>query len=164
MIEGDTPQSKGLSARADVKTRYLYLQEEMKTARMRIDEEIRTMNQFEILSIIAIGLIYWFLVGGQVKNTFVVGVVSFFPVLISIYGIFRYRAHAEIIQINEKYIKFHIERTIFGKSSLKGIVKYYDRKKTGNLKIARYVFWILISIIAICIFTISVVSPEKIMS
>ncbi|MDQ1186789.1 MULTISPECIES: hypothetical protein [Agrobacterium] len=151
-----------LQVRASADVRYQYLLEEMKAARTRIDEEIRTMNQFEILSMVAVGLIYWLVLSAESLRPLALALSAFFPVLISGYGIFRYRAHAHVIKVHEAYIKIHIERKIFGRTSLSGLVKYYDRKKTGNLKTARFTFWIVAFCISLSLFVVCLVAPEMV--
>lgn len=151
-----------IQTRAGADVRYQYLLEEMKAARFRIDEEIRTMNQFEILTIIAIGLIYWLILSAENISHLSLSFASFFPVLITAYGIFRYRAHAHVVKVHEAYVKMHVERTVFGKMSLKGLVKYYDRKKNGTLKTARFAFWVATFCISLSLFVICLVAPEKV--
>ncbi|PZU84538.1 MAG: hypothetical protein DI528_14395 [Shinella sp.] len=135
--------------------------EEMKAARLRIDEDIRTMNQFEVLSIIAIGLIYWFMISEKLDSYFLLIIITAFPVLIAGYGLVRYRAHAAVIRVHDKYIKFHIERAIYGRTSLRGLVRYYDRKKDSSLRNARFAFWGIIFLISFAIFIVAIVAPEK---
>jgi hypothetical protein len=112
-----------------------YLIEEMKAARLRIDEEIKTINQFEILCITAIFAAYYIFLYFRIINIGGLVFISIIPVVICAYGLFRYRAHADVIKIHERYIKFHIEKTIFdGSSRPRGLVKYYDQKKTRPLE------------------------------
>jgi hypothetical protein len=140
-----------------------YLIEEMKAARQRIDEEIKTMNQFEILSITAIWVTYWAFLFFKITDYGALIVICFIPVLICVYGIFRYRAHADVVRIHERYIKLYIEKTIYSETNRpRGLVRYYDRKKRSLLKIARLSFWIAIFLISFGIFIAVVVAPEKI--
>jgi hypothetical protein len=139
-----------------------YLVEEMKAARQRIDAEIATMNQFEVLSITSIGAIY--LIFFQFKIVDPAGLIflSLLPVLICGYGLFRYRAHAAIVRIHEEYIKEKIETKVLGLGE-KGLVGFYDDKKRSTLKQARFTFWTVIFLISFSIFILAAVCPEYIL-
>ena len=140
-----------------------YLIEEMKAARARIDEEIKTMNQFEILSIAAIWATYYAFFSFKVIDPAAMIVLAFVPFVICVYGIFRYRAHADVIRIHERYIKLYIEKTIFtADSKPQGLVRYYDRKKRSLLKFARYAFWWTLVALSFAVLVVAITSPEKI--
>ena len=112
----------------------------MKAARLRIDAEIATMNQFEILSLTTIGAIYFLFFQFRITDRGGLIFLSSLPVAISAYGIFRYRAHAHIVELHERYIKDRIEKFIFPPPDDGGLVTYYDKEKRRLLKHARLTF------------------------
>jgi hypothetical protein len=138
-----------------------YLIEEMKAARTRIDEEIKTMNQFEILSIAAIWTTYWAFFSFSVKDHAALVLLTFIPFVVCVYGVFRYRAHADVVRIHERYIKLYIERSVFTVDSKpQGLVRYYDRRKRSLLKFARYTFWWTLLFLSFALLVIAVACPE----
>jgi len=149
-----------MSALDDQKNSYLI--EEMKVARQRMDAEIITMNQFEILSFTSIGAIYVAFFQFKIVDHAALVFLSFLSVAICAYGIFRYRAHADIIKIHEDYIKEKIESTVFGGEGRKGegLVVFYDSKKRSLLIWARLVFWGAIFLVSFAIFILAIACPE----
>jgi hypothetical protein len=142
---------------------YKYLSEEMKSARARIDDEIKTINNFEIVSVSAVFASYYLFLSFKIVDYYAIILISFIPFLICIYGVFRYRAHADVVKIHENYIKFHIERRVFGKKKFSsGLVRYYDRKKRSLLKYARYAFWGFLTVVTLSVFVIAIGWPEKV--
>jgi hypothetical protein len=139
-----------------------YLIEEMKAARQRIDAEITTMNQFEILSITSIGAIYLIYFQFKIVDRGGLVFLTLLPVLICAYGLFRYRAHAAIVRIHEEYIKEKIETKIFPPSE-RGLVGFYDERKRSQLKQARLTFWTIIFLISFTIFILAIFCPEYIL-
>ena len=139
-----------------------YLVEEMRAARSRIDEEIKTMNQFEVLSIAAIWAIAWAFFSFKISDPGTLRLLAFVAFAVCIYGIFRYRAHADVVRIHERYIKLYIEKTVFTVDSKpQGLVRYYDRKKRSLLKYARLTFWWILVALSFAVFVVAIVSPEK---
>jgi|GEM_PF-4736479 len=140
-----------------------YLLEEMKAARSRIDAEIKTMNQFETLSIGAIGATYGAFFSFKISAQAPLIFLAFITVLICVYGLFRYRAHADVVRIHEDYIKLRIESSVFGASE-RGLVQYYDDNKRSLLKFWRLVFWYSLIVVSLAILLFSICSPEKLAS
>jgi hypothetical protein len=83
-------------------------------------------------------------------------VLSALPVIVCGYGLFRYRAHASIIQVHEAYVE-KLEKDFLKEG---GLVHHYDEKKTGQLKQARFAFWFIILFLSFAVFVISVVCPH----
>ncbi|MFA6267808.1 MAG: hypothetical protein WC670_19085 [Pseudolabrys sp.] len=137
-----------------------YLIEEMKAARLRIDEEIKTMNQFEILSIAAIWAIYGAFLTFKILDHGALVVMTTVPFAICVYGVFRYRAHADVVKIHERYIKHSIEAAFFP-GDAGGLVRYYDKKKRSLLRTARLTFWVALSALTFAILVVAVVCPER---
>jgi hypothetical protein len=131
--------------------------EEMKAARGRIDQEIATMNNFEIVSVAAIGAIYLAFFSQRISDHYALMVLTALPVIVCGYGLFRYRAHASIVQVHEEYIKI-LEKQFLDRS---GLVGHYDENKTGQLKLARFAFWTIIFLLSFAVFIVSVACPEK---
>ena len=90
--------AKKIQSNAASKAKKDYLIEEMKAARARIDENIKTMNQFEILSIGAIWATYGAFFSFKISAPAALVFLASIPVLICTYGLFRYRAHADVIR------------------------------------------------------------------
>jgi hypothetical protein len=134
-----------------------YRLEEMKTARARIDQEISTMNNFEIVSVAAMGAVYLTFFSQHISDHAALIVLSSLPIIICGYGLLRYRAHASIVQVHEEYIK-RLERKFLGES---GLVGHYDENKSGQLKQARFAFWIIIFLLSFAIFVIAIACPQK---
>jgi len=137
-----------------------YLVEEMKSARQRIDAEITTMNQFEVLCLTSIGAIYFLFFQFRIVDHGRVVFLASLPVLISAYGLFRYRAHADIVKIHEEYIKTKIEKYFYETSDHGGLVGYYDAEKRGLLKLARLSFWTLVFLLSFSILVLATFCPE----
>ncbi len=131
--------------------------EEMKAARGRIDQEISTMNNFEFASVAAMGAVYLIFFSQRLSDHAALIVISSLPVIICVYGLFRYRAHASIVQVHEEYIKV-LELKLL---SSKGLVGHYDDNKTGQLKRARIAFWAVIFLLSFAIFIVAVACPRK---
>lgn len=132
--------------------------EEMKAARGRIDQEISTMNNFEIVSVAAMGAIYFTFFSQRISDHVALVVLSMLPVIVCGYGLFRYRAHASIVQVHEEYIKT-LETKFLGRS---GLVGHYDENKTGQLKRARFAFWVIILLLSFAVFIVAISCPDKI--
>jgi hypothetical protein len=131
--------------------------EEMKVARSRIDQEISTMNNFEFASVAAMGAIYLIFFSQKIADPAALVVLSLLPVIICIYGLFRYRGHASIVQVHEEYIKTLEEKFL----SAPGLVGHYDDNKSGQLKRARFAFWGIILALSFTVFVVALSCPEK---
>jgi len=131
--------------------------EEMKAARSRIDQEISTMNNFEFASVAAMGAIYLIFFSQRISDHAALIVLSSLPVIICGYGLFRYRGHASIVQVHESYLKALENRFL----NQPGLVGHYDENKTGQLKNARFAFWIIIFLLSFAVFVVAVVAPQK---
>jgi Ca2+/Na+ antiporter len=138
-----------------------YRIEEMKTARQRIDAEILSMNQFEFASFAVIGAVYILVFQYNIRLQPLLSLLAFFPVILCAYGIFRYRAHADVVKIHEEYIKENIESHFYGEH--RGLVGHYDNNKRSLLKYARMIFWGIILLIFFSILIISIACPEMIL-
>jgi hypothetical protein len=130
--------------------------EEMKAARGRIDQEIATMNNFEIVSVAAVGAIYLTFFSQRISDHSALVFLTALPVIVCGYGLFRYRAHASIVQVHEEYIKI-LEKQFLDRA---GLVGHYDENKTGQLKQARFAFWTIIFLLSFAVFTIAIACPE----
>ncbi|MFT4276871.1 MAG: hypothetical protein QM576_10985 [Rhodopseudomonas sp.] len=131
--------------------------EELKAAHLRIDQEIATMNNFEIVSVFAIGAVYFTFFSQRVSDHGVLVILSLLPVIICGYGLFRYRGHASIVQVHEKYIK-SLEEKFLGSP---GLVGHYDANKSGQLKNARFAFWLIMFLLSFAVLVVSVVCPDR---
>jgi hypothetical protein len=138
-----------------------YLLEEMKAARQRIEAEINIMNRFEILSISVVGAIYFTFFQFKISNQSALVTLSLLPTLICVYGVFRYRAHADVVRIHEGYVK-NIERQIQeldGSEKFQGLVTFYDAQKRSRLKYARYAFWTVMFLLSFTILILALFCP-----
>ena len=139
-------------------TKEQYLIEEMQACRGRIDQEIAAMNKFETVSVIAIGAVYWLFFSEHIKDQAAIVLLTALPVIICAYGLFRYRAHASIVQVHEAYVK-SVEMKVLNEP---GFVTHYDNNKSGLLKYARIAFWSVMLAISFTLLVIAMVCPEKI--
>lgn len=138
-----------------------YMIEEMKAARVRIEEEIKAINQFEVFSLTVIGAMYFVFFQFKIQDAGLIRVLSLLPVAICLYGIARYTAHRDVIRIHEEYVK-KIEEKVF--VNLGGLVSYYDREKASRLKYARYLFWSAILGFAVIFSFFAFKNPEYVAS
>lgn len=130
--------------------------EELKAAHTRIDHEIAAMNNFEIVSVVAIGAVYFTFFSQRIADHTALVVLFAVPAIVCAYGLFRYRGHASIVQVHESYIK-KLEKGFLGAS---GLVGHYDDNKSGQLKQARFAFWSVMLIFSALLCAIAVVSPD----
>jgi len=133
--------------------------EELKAAHNRIDQEIATMNNFEIVSVFAMGAIYFTFFSQKITDHTALIILFVLPAFVCAYGLFRYRAHASIIQVHEEYLK-DLEQRFLGSDKKTGLVRHYDETKTGQLKVARFAFWGMMLIFSMAVAAIAVVSPD----
>jgi hypothetical protein len=139
-------------------TKDQYLIGEMQACRGRIDQEIAAMNKFETVSVIAIGAIYWLFFSERIQDQAAIVLLTALPVIICAYGLFRYRAHASIVQVHEAYVK-SVEAKVLKEP---GFVTHYDSNKSSLLKYARVVFWSVMLAMSFALLVVAVVCPEKI--
>lgn len=121
-----------------------YLVEEMKAARTRVEEEIKSINQFEILAMSIIGAIYFLFFNFRIVDPGLIRTLSLLPIVVCFYGFARYTAHRDVIRIHEQYIRDVIEPTFFQSDRNYGLVFFYDDRKRSLLKYARYLLWLTV--------------------
>jgi hypothetical protein len=130
--------------------------EELKAAHNRIDQEIAAMNNFEIVSVVAMGAIYFTFFSQRIADDTALVVLFSLPAVVCAYGLFRYRGHASIVQVHEAYIK-KLEKKFLRDT---GLVGHYDENKTGQLRQARFAFWSIMLLFSLVLAAIAVTSPQ----
>src|SRR3954468_110239 len=122
-----------------------YVVEEMKIVRNRIDAEIASMNQYEILVMGFIGAVYALIFQYRIADRTILLMLAALPIIVAIYGYFRYRVISRVIRKHGLYLK-EIEATIsVQEASFVGLATFWDSKppRTHIGKI-RSVFWFAI--------------------
>lgn len=142
---------------------YEYLIEEMKAAHNRIEEEVKSINQFEILAMSIIGAIYFLFFNFKIVDTGLIRALSLLPIAVCIYGLARYTAHRGVIAIHERYIKGVIEPAVFSENRKFGLVFFYDEERS-LLQYAGYLLWFAVLLFVLIFSATAFWNPEYVAS
>ncbi len=127
-----------------------YAIEEMKVARDRINADIDVMNRYEVLSVGLVGAIFALIFQYKIRNREALIFITMLPALVGLYGYFRFRAHAKLVQKYNEYL-MAIEAQLMRKDrSFIGLATSQKRSKIkSHIRLVRSLFWIAIIVFSL---------------
>ena len=142
-----------------------FIIEEMKVVRDRINYEIDVINRAEILSIGLVGAVVALIFQYKISSRIPLFVITSLPGLVGIYGYYRYRTHAEIIEKYNDYAKEIEERIRQKDDAFVGLVTAYQaNKRKSRIRTLRTWIWKAIIIFSIVLTVILQWDPAMLLS
>jgi hypothetical protein len=138
-----------VSPRKPDQDRLNYLIEEYRMLRTEIESYTKQKRQLEISVITAVLIIYGFAATSRL-GSILESLVLATPVVIVLWGIYRFIFYNRVIKKEVQYVKEKIEPIFMGSEG--GWEAFWEKTKTwGLLKQTEYVFWIIALLVTLAV-------------